>query len=235
MTLSSIDPEGKIKYKKENNQMPKHNHIYAFNYDFNEYSLCKLESKYTFNEAEKNKFLFSNLKIEPSSSAFIKKRLDIVTWSEDYDELIRQVKHENFCIERFKVEFLILHGDSTESPQRLQKCRDIGMSINGEPDYYNPTTIYSLCFYNGAWNFGELIKNSFQWHNHKEKPNSFSNSITMSIGKSLVNIATKSNKEAKLLDACSGVGTILLEGCFKDSIFLVQILMRKPVVTLEKI
>ena len=194
--------------------MHKHNHIYSFNYDFNENTLCKLESKHVFNQEEKDKLLFSNLKIEPSSSAFIKKRFDIISSSEDYDALIRQVKNENICIERFKVEYLVLHGDSTEYADRLQKMRDIGLSIHGEPDYTDPILIYSLCFYNGIWYFGTLVKNSFDWHNHKEKPNSFSNSITMSIGKSLVNIATKANKETKLLDACCGVGTILLEGCF---------------------
>jgi tRNA G10 N-methylase Trm11 len=36
----------------------------------------------------------------------------------------------------------------------------------------------------------------------------------MSIAKSLLNIATQANKEKTILDACCGVGTILLEGCF---------------------
>ena len=196
--------------------MHKYNYIYSFNYDYNENELCKLESRHIFNEEEVDKLLFSDLKIEPSSSAFIKKRLDIVLCSEDYSALIEQIKNQKICIERFKVEYLILEGDNTGYTERLQKLRDIGLSITGEPDYKSPTVIYSLCHHNGTWYFGALIKNSFDWHNHKTKPKSFSNSITMSIGKSLINIATKANKDKKLLDACCGVGTILLEACFSD-------------------
>jgi tRNA G10 N-methylase Trm11 len=194
--------------------MPKNNFIYSFNYDGNENELCKLESRHIFKAEEKDKFLFSDLKIDPSSSAFIKKRLDIISSSDDYLTLIQQVKNEKICIERFKVEYLVLHGDTTEYAERLKKLRDIGFSIEGEADYYSPTTIYALCYYNGIWYFGALIKNNFDWHKHKLKPNSFSNSITMSIAKSLINIATKVNKKTTVLDACCGVGTILLEGCF---------------------
>jgi tRNA G10 N-methylase Trm11 len=67
--------------------------------------------------------------------------------------------------------------------------------------------IYSLVF-------GILIKNNLDWHKHKQKPCSYSNSISMSIAKVLVNIAARANKEEKLLDACCGVGTIMLEACF---------------------
>lgn len=191
-----------------------HNHIYIFNYDFNEKDLCKLESKSIFGEEEYNKLLFSDLTINPSHSAFIKKRLDIISSSEDYDTLIKDIKAENIHIEGFKVEYSVLEGDTTEYKERLKKLRDIGHSIEGEAQYTNPTITYGLCSYNGIWYFGEVIKNDFEWHNHKQKPHSFSNSLGMSIAKSLVNIATKANKETSVLDACCGVGTILLEGCF---------------------
>lgn len=194
--------------------MHKTNYIYSFNYDNNESDLCKLESKYIFKKEEKNKLLFSNIKAEPSSSAFLKKRLDIISYSEDYSSLIKGIKKENICIEGFKVEYLVLHGDTTEYAERLKKLRDIGYSIEGDSDYYNPTITYGLCHYEGIWYFGVLIKNNFEWHAHKEKPRSYSNSINISIAKSLANIAAKANKETKLLDACCGVGTIMLEACF---------------------
>ena len=194
--------------------MPKNNYIYIFNYDGNEADLCQLESRYIFKEELTDKLLFSNLTIDPSSSAFIKKRLDIISSSEDYATLIQNIKNEHIHIDDFKIEYLVLKGDTTAYANRLQKIRDVGFSIEGEPDYKNPTTSYGLCYYNGIWYFGELIKNTFDWHKHKEKPHSFSNSITMSIAKSLLNIATKANKEKTVLDACCGVGTILLEGCF---------------------
>jgi len=189
-------------------------YIYAFNYENIEKELCKLESRYLFNKEEKNKLLFSDKKVEPSSSAFIKKRLDIISFSKDYSTLINEIKKENIYGVGFKVEYLVFEGDTTEYVDRLEKLRDIGYSIEGTHDYYNPTITYGLCYYEGIWYFGVLIKNNLDWHKHKQKPYSFSNSISVNIAKALVNIAAKGNKEKKLLDACCGVGTILLEACF---------------------
>jgi predicted RNA methylase len=189
-------------------------YIYTFTYDNSESELCKLESRYIFNKEEKGKLLFSDIKAEPSSSAFIKNRLDVILFSEDYSTLINEIKKESICIEGFKVEYLVFNGDTTEYAERLIKLTDIGYSIEGYPDYYSPTITYGLCYYQGIWYFGVLIKDNFAWYKHKQKPCSYSNSISISIAKALVNIAAKANKEKKLLDACCGVGTIMLEACF---------------------
>lgn len=194
--------------------MQKTKYIYSFSYENPESELCKLESRYIFNKEEKNRLLFSDIKAEPSSSAFIKKRLEITSSSEDYSALIKDIKKENICIEGFKVEYLVLEGDKTEYPERLEKLKDIGWSIEGIPDYYSPTITYGLCHYEGIWYFGILVKDSFAWHKHKQKPCSYSNSIGISIAKALVNIAANTSKKKKLLDACCGVGTIMLEACF---------------------
>jgi len=198
--------------------MPTHmqiyKYIYSFNYENNEKELCKLESRYIFNNEEKDKLLFSDKIVEPSSSAFIKRRIEIITFSKDYSVLINSIKKENIHIEGFKVEYLVFEGDTTEYTDRLKRLRDIGYSIEGIHDYYNPTITYALCYYKGTWYFGVLIKNNLDWHKHKQKPYSFSNSISVNIAKALVNIAAKGNKNIKLLDACCGVGTILLEACF---------------------
>ncbi|MBV1923269.1 MAG: methyltransferase [Flavobacteriaceae bacterium] len=197
--------------------MQKNKYIYTFSYDNPESDLCKLESRCIFNKEEKNKLLFSNIKAEPSSSAFIKKRLDIILFSEDYDSLITEIKKLSICAEGFKVEYIVFDGDSTKYALRLEKLRDIGYSIEGDSDYYNPTITYALCLYEGIWYFGELIKDNFDWFKHKKKPFSYSNSISVNIAKALVNIAAKGDKEKKLLDACCGVGTILLEASFSGN------------------
>jgi predicted RNA methylase len=194
--------------------MHKNSYIYSFNYNNNESDLCKLESRHVFNKEEKDKLLYSDIKAEPSSSAFIKKRVDIISFSEDYSTLLNEIKKENICIEGFKAEYLVLDGDTTEYAERLKKLKDIGYCIEGTPDYYSPTITYALCYYKGIWCFGILIKNNFAWHKHNEKPCSYSNSIGVNIAKALVNIAAKADKEKKLLDACCGVGTIMLEACF---------------------
>ncbi|MFT5723209.1 MAG: tRNA (guanine10-N2)-dimethyltransferase [Bacteroidia bacterium] len=189
-------------------------HIYSFSYDTTESELCKLESRYIFNTEDKNKVLLSDVTVEPSSSAFLKNRLDIISFSEDYATLIDDIKKEGICIEGFKVEYLVFEGDTAAYDVRLEKLKDIGYSIEGMPDYYNPTVTYALCNHEGIWCFGLLIKNKFDWYKHKQKPHSYSSSISINIAKALVNIAAKANKEKKLLDACCGVGTIMLEACF---------------------
>lgn len=189
-------------------------YIYTFGYDGTESELCKLESKYIFNKVEENKALLSNLRIDPACSAFIKRRFDVILFSEDYTALINEIKKKSLSIEGFKVEYLVLDGDTTEYDERLDKLRDIGYRIEGTPDYYSPTITYALCFYQRVWYFGILIKNNFSWYKHKQKPCSNSNSIKINIAKALINIAAKANKENKLIDACCGVGTVMLEACF---------------------
>jgi tRNA G10 N-methylase Trm11 len=190
------------------------NYMYFLNYDNNESELCKLESRYIFNKEENNKLLFTDIKVDPSCSAFIKKRLDIIVFSEDYITLISEIKKASIRSEGFKVEYIILDDDTSEYKERLNWLRDIGYSIEGIPDYYNPNITYAICNDRGIWYFGILIKNNFDWHKHKQKPCSYSSSISMSIAKALVNIAAKGNKEKMLIDACCGVGTIMLEACF---------------------
>lgn len=189
-------------------------YIYSFNYHQTESELCKLESRYLFNQKEKDKLLLTDVKSDPSHSAFIKNRLDVISFSDDYDTLISNIKQKEISREGFKVEYLVFDGDRTAYADRLDKLRDIGFSIHGVPDYYHPTTIYALCCYEGTWCFGVLVKNSFDWHKHNQKPCSYSNSISLHIAKALINIAANGNTDKKLLDGCCGVGTIMLEACF---------------------
>jgi tRNA G10 N-methylase Trm11 len=193
--------------------MPTYSFIYSFNYNYHHSELCKLESRQIFDKEEKNKLLFSNIKVDPSISPFIKNRLEIISSSENYSELLENIKKENIHIDGFKAEYLILDGDSTGYAERLNKLRDIGYRIDGQPDYYTPSITYSICNYKNVWYFGILIKHNTDWRNHKKKPCSFSNSISINIAKTLVSIASKGNKTNQILDACCGVGTVILEAC----------------------
>lgn len=189
-------------------------HIYIFTYDETESDLCKLESRNIFTVEEQNRLVFSDKKVEPSSSAFIKSRIDVISSSEDYSNLLDQIKNESISIDDFKVEYIKLKGDITRYPQRLEKLREFGIIIKGLSDYINPTTVFALCHYDGRWYFGTQIKDKVEWHKHNDKPHSYSNSIGINIGKSLVNIAAQADRSKTLIDACSGVGTIMLEACF---------------------
>lgn len=194
--------------------MPLHKHLYSYRYHKYESALCKLESTALFDKTEENKTLSSNTKLNPSISAFIKNRIDIISSNQDYEELIDHIKLQKIATEGFKVEYLVLHDDDTPYKERLQKLRDVGFSINAYPDYYNPLITYALCLYKETWCFGVLNKNNFEWESHNQKPRSYSHSIPINTAKALVNIASRGRKEHKLLDACCGVGTIMLEACF---------------------
>lgn len=189
-------------------------YIYSFGYANAESELCKLESKYLFNKEEKDRTLFSAIKVDPSHSAFIKKRVDVILSCEDYSLLVNQVSQAGISTEGFKVEYLVVDGDATDYQDRLEKLREIGYCIEGEPDYYKPRVTYALCYYKKIWYFGIVTKNNLDWYKHKQKPCSNSNSIKTNIAKALVNIATKGDTKNKLIDACCGVGTVILEACF---------------------
>lgn len=192
------------------------NYIYSFNYDLHLDELCKLESRQLFEKEEKDKLVFSNIQLEPSISAFLKSRFEILLSSEDYTELLEKIKNKNIHVEGFKVEYLTLEGDPTGYRAGLQKLRDVGYRIEGEPNYQTPTIIYSICNYEGVWYFGILVKKNAAWSMHKKKPFSFSSSLSIDIAKTLVTIASKGDKTYKLLDACCGVGTVMLEACYAE-------------------
>lgn len=173
-----------------------------------------MESRQIFDNEEKNNMLFSNIKVNPSISPFIRSRLDIILSSEDYPELLNDIRKEKISTDGFKAEYLRLDGDATGYKERLEKSRDVGYCIEAAPNYYTPSIIYSICNYNDIWYFGILVKTNADWQKHKRKPCSFSNSLSMRIAKTLVSISSKGKLSNQLLDACCGVGTVLLEACY---------------------
>ena len=194
--------------------MSKNNYIYSFRYNYHHSELCKLESKEIFDKEEHNNLLFSDIKVDPSISPFIKSRFEVILSTDDYSQLLENIKEENIHSEGFKAEYLILDGDATGYKERLKQLKDIGYRIEGQPDYYTPTIIYSICYYENTWYFGILTKHNADWQKHNKKPCKFSSSISIEIAKTLVSIASKGVKTNQLLDACCGVGTVMLEACF---------------------
>jgi len=189
------------------------NYIYSFKYDYHHNELCKLESRQIFDKEERNKVLFSNVKVDPSISPFIKNRFEIIASSENYPELLKTIQGKNIRVEGFKVEYLKLDGDAAERPERREKLKDIGYRIDGFPNFNNPSITYAICHYQNLWYFGVLTKQNTAWLKHNKKPCSFSNSICMIIAKTLVSMASTGKTDNNLLDVCCGVGTIMLEAC----------------------
>ncbi|PLX05879.1 MAG: hypothetical protein C0596_15365 [Marinilabiliales bacterium] len=194
--------------------MIKQKFIYTFKYNHHYADLCKLETRQIFGKEEQNNLLFTDVEFDPTISPFIRERFEILSSSPDYSQLLHQIEYNNIKLEGFKVEYLILEGDDTGYKERLNKLRDIGFRIEGIPNYKSPSRIYSICIYEDVWYFGIMKKHDIGWHKHKQKPHSFSYSIGMVTAKALASIAAKGDKSNILLDACCGVGTIMLEACF---------------------
>ncbi len=189
-------------------------YLYSYKYDTHYTELCKLEMRQVFGFESNDKVLFSNKKVDPSSSPFIKGRMKVLFQASDYYELLSKVENENIHKEDFAVDYMILEGDSTAFDKRRIIQKDFGYRIEGEPDFQNPGIVFGVCFYDQVWYFGLLTHHNSNWQKHNQKPCSFSNSISINIAKSLVSMASMGNKGIKLLDACCGVGTIMLEACF---------------------
>ncbi|MBB3696734.1 methyltransferase [Flammeovirga yaeyamensis] len=188
--------------------------LYLIKYNSNETQLCRLETKLLFNQELEGNHFFSDIEFEPDHSAFIKKRVEILIASSDYDELLLLIKSKKIHVEGFKLEYIKLKGDDIEYRPRLDKLRDIGYIISGEPDYYHPTITYALFYQSGVYYFGKSVRDDAEWQQHNNKPCSFSNSLSMNTAKTLVNIASFGDKSKRLIDTCCGVGTVMLEGCY---------------------
>lgn len=153
------------------------------------------------------------MQINPSISSFIKHQFQIILSAESYPILLKNIKLKNIRKDGFKVDYLILDGDLRQYDERRKKLKDVGYCIDSQPDFNNPSIVYSICHYGGIWYFGILKTHDNTWTKHKQKPCSFSNSLDMNIAKTLVSIASQGMKDNTILDACCGVGTVLLEGC----------------------
>ncbi len=188
-------------------------YLYSFKFDSHHEELCKLESRQLFNTEPLNKLLFSPIKINPSISPFIKTRVEIIYSNESYKSLLSFIEQLKIKVEGFSVEYLILNKDSSERLERRKIQKDIGHKIEGFPNFKKPTIVYSICRLHETWYFGILTKQDIKWHDHNNKPYSFSSSICIRIAKTLVSIASKGNKSKSLIDTCCGVGTIMLEAC----------------------
>jgi tRNA G10 N-methylase Trm11 len=189
-------------------------YLYSFNYDSHYLDLCRLESRQVFGKEITNKILFSNKRVDASSSAFIRSRLEIQVKAKSFEALKIGIHEAHIQGDGFKAEYLTLEGQQIEKSERNKKLKEVGFCLEGHPNFVAPSITYAICSYQNDWYFGTMVKHNAEWLNHNNKPCSYSNSIGMKVAKTLVNLGSKGIKNLHLLDACCGVGTVLLEACF---------------------
>lgn len=188
-------------------------YLYVFNYPRLEEDICLMEMRTLFEKDIIEKEIFSNKNIDVSDSVYINFKIEILHMDEKFENIVEKIKKEKIIMEEFKVEYYKIGNDTTEYAERIKKTRSIGLEVQGEPNMKNPKTIYGIVKVKDIWILGVYKKNNFLWNSRVKKPMSYSNSLGVSLAKSVINLATCGDKNISIIDPCCGIGTILIEAC----------------------
>lgn len=191
-------------------------YLYVINYPKYEEELCMMELRALFGEETKEKYLLSDIYVNPSRSPFLKEVLIIKAVSEDFSNIIEYIKDNNIAYDDFKVAYIKLQKDDVSYSKRLDKIREIGMNISGIANIHEPKVMLAVTRLGDKWIYADYERNDFQWHIHEDKPNNYSNSLGVRMARALVNIAVGREKDISLVDPCCGIGTVVIEAASMD-------------------
>lgn len=186
-------------------------YLYIFNYPEEQEELFNLEFKYLFNDSCKNKYYFSILDIDVNLSVFIKAKIDIYYQNKDFRFLLEDVLESNLHYDDFKIIYYKNKTTHVGYKDSLNKCRSLSYGVGGTVLMNNPKHTLVLTKINDLWVFGYYHHGVPSWKKYDSKPKTFSNSLDISLARSLVNIAYGTNYSLKGIDPCCGMGTVVLE------------------------
>jgi len=189
-------------------------YIYNMNYQVNEKDLCQLELRSLFKLNVEGKVFFSEIKVDPTLSPFLKNRLEILYKTTTFSEIVDLLEKSPIIIDDFKVKYLKLTDDDPHNHNRRELCKELGLKIQGVAKLSSAKTSFGISFYEGNWYFGELVNNTRKWQVHQTRPHSYSSSLGIHVAKALINIASNGDLTKRIIDPCCGVGTVLLEGIY---------------------
>ena len=187
-------------------------YIYTLNYPVQEEDLCNLEMRSIFDKNPINKIIMSNIDFNPSDSAFIKGQLTPLYETDTFEEILKKLDEDKLKLEEFRIELINELDTGIGYHERLPYFNQIGERIEGIPNVKNPKIRLGLGKLNDRWIFGFYKKNDALWMAHTNKPCSYSNSLSVRVARSLINIATNGDKTKTIIDPCCGVGTTIVEG-----------------------
>jgi tRNA (guanine10-N2)-dimethyltransferase len=186
-------------------------YLYTTNYSKDEESLCKMEMKCLFNKPLQDKYLFSDIYVEPSRSPYIKKCISIIYTGDTMEKIIDQIVIDKLTSINYKVIYI----NATDEIMGFHDGRkiefQIGYSILGEAELKKPEIMFGITKIANQWVFGECESNTSDWVLHNTKPFSYSNALKVNVCRSLVNIAVGNNLNCSVVDPCCGIGTVLIE------------------------
>lgn len=191
-------------------------YLYTINYPVYEEELCKMEMKYVFSIEANEKHFLSDLYVNPSRSTFIKEVIKILYVEDTLEEILDNIKRDMLNYEKFKILFIKLQDCDVSYEERLRSIREIGLIIKGIAIMKDAENHLALTRLHGKWIFGEYQRNDYEWHIHDRKPYTYSNSLSVRVAKSLVNIAIGNDLDKTLIDPCCGIGTVVIEALSMD-------------------
>lgn len=194
--------------------MKRGQYIYNLNYNVQDYNLCAFEVKALFDDAVKDKVFFRDKKVDPSVSPFLKNRIKIIYQKKTFNEILDSIVADDFRANDFMVKYVGMHKRDPNIDLGKSLSKEVGLRIYGYPSFKSPKTMLGITYYQGYWYFGYLKENNYEWRDHKRKPYSFSSSLGTDMAKVLISVASNGDTSKRLIDACCGVGTVLLEGIF---------------------
>lgn len=189
-------------------------YLYSVSCKIEEYDLCQLEIEALFGQGFEQKVFMSQKRINPSVSAYIKKRLDVSFSGQSFDAVLSYIDEASIAAEDFFVSYISFMDGDPFIKEGKKMSKEIGLRISGYPSFELPKVIFGLTHYQDKWYFGKIVENSGTWKDHQSKPFSYSSSIGINIAKALGNIASGGDKSLRMIDPCCGVGTVLLEAAY---------------------
>lgn len=167
--------------------------------------------KSLFDKIPDGKYFFSKAYIDPSRSPFVKESIKVIYSETKLESIVEKIKDNKLAYEDFKVIYIKIEGGDIGYNERLQSLREIGLVVTGQSEMYNPKVTLGITNFKGKWIFGIYEKNDFEWYKHEKKPYSYSNSLTLRMARSLVNIAVGNDLDCSIIDPCCGIGTVVIE------------------------
>jgi len=160
--------------------------------------------------------LRSSVEIDPSRSAFMKERLDIMYEGNSLEEISLQVEQYILDDATFRVVSLNTTDlDTTKKighPERRKIEREIGLRVNGTPDLVNTAVnTFGIVLLDGKWYFGKLVESESVWFLHQKKPHMYSTALSTRVARAVANIAVPHPEGVRAIDPCCGIGTVLVE------------------------
>lgn len=171
--------------------------------------VCALEMKSIFTNTTEDFYHLSNTDIDINRSVFLKGRISIMYMEDSIEELEQAMMKDNLHYEDYYIHYFKI--EEIDYKTRLLALRTLGFTIEGKFAITRPEVEFVLTKVNSQWVFGLLENNKNEWINRRQKPIEYSHAIEVKLAKSLINIAIGNDFSKKLVDPCSGIGTVVIE------------------------